>query len=131
LVIIRFFTFIHFKFQNAGSGVKVVLYKHLETQYYATGQGPLKLSDPASHAATNGLVDRLVEGLVDGLVESQQKLLKLVVDNPQISKRRMAEIIGISTTAIDKNIEQLKRKKLLERVGSPKAGIWKVRKPKK
>jgi predicted HTH transcriptional regulator len=115
--------------------VKVVLYKHLETQHYATGKGPLKLSDPASHAATNGLVDRLVEGLVDrlvdGLVESQQKLLKLVVDNPQISKRRMAEIIGISTTAIDKNIEQLKRKKLLERVGSPKAGIWKVRKPKK
>jgi ATP-dependent DNA helicase RecG len=112
-------------------GVKVVLYKHLETQYYATGKGPLKLSDPASHAATNGLVDGLVQGLVDGLVESQQKLLKLVVDNPQISKRRMAEIIGISTTAIDKNIEQLKRKKLLERVGSPKAGIWKVRKPKK
>jgi predicted HTH transcriptional regulator len=123
LVIIRFFTFIHFKFQNTESGVKVVLYKHLETQYYATGKGPLKLSDPASHAETNGLVD--------GLVESQQKLLKLLVDNPQISKRLMAEIIGISTTAIDKNIEQLKRKKLLERVGSPKAGIWKVRKPKK
>lgn len=39
--------------------------------------------------------------LADGLVESQQMILKLVAKNAKISKREMAETIGISTTAID------------------------------
>jgi ATP-dependent DNA helicase RecG len=67
---------------------------------------------------------RLVDGLVDGLVESQQRILMLVKENPRISKREMADCIGISTTAIDKNIVTLKDKGLLQRVGSDKAGYW-------
>lgn len=66
----------------------------------------------------------LVDGLVDGLVESQQRILMLVKENPRISKRQMADCIGISTTAIDKNIAALKDKGLLQRIGSDKAGYW-------
>ena len=68
----------------------------------------------------NGLVD----GWVDGLVESQQRILMLIKENPRISKREMADCIGISTTAIDKNIVALKDKGLLQRIGSDKAGYW-------
>ena len=66
----------------------------------------------------------LVDGLVDGLVESQQRILMLIKENPRISKRQMADCIGISTTAIDKNIAALKAKGLLQRIGSDKAGYW-------
>jgi len=38
----------------------------------------------------------------------------------------MAESVGISTTAIDKNIVALKKKGLLRRIGSPKGGYWEV-----
>ena len=41
-----------------------------------------------------------------------------------ISKKEMAEKLGISTTAIDKNINQLKKKGLLLRVGPDKGGHW-------
>ena len=41
-----------------------------------------------------------------GLVDSQKKILKLVEQNLSISKREMAKRIGISTTAIDKNIKR-------------------------
>ena len=61
-----------------------------------------------------------------GLVESQQMILKLVAKNPKISKREMAETIGISTTAIDKNIEKLKNAKLIKRVGSSRSGYWSI-----
>jgi len=71
---------------------------------------------------TNGLVD----GLVDGLVESQKKILKLMKKSPQISKEEMARKIGISTTALDKNINTLKKKGLLTRIGPAKGGHWKV-----
>jgi predicted HTH transcriptional regulator len=45
---------------------------------------------------------------------------------PHISKREMADSIGISTTAIDKNIVALKDKGLLQRIGSDKAGYWAI-----
>jgi len=68
----------------------------------------------------------LVDGLVDGLVESQRKILLLVLKNPSVSKREMADQIGISTTAVDKNIISLKSKGLLIRVGPDKGGCWEV-----
>jgi len=71
--------------------------------------------------------ERLVDGLVDGLAESQQKIIQLILNNPRISKRKMAESIGISTTAIDNNIKTLKDKAIIERVGSDRTGYWKIR----
>lgn len=73
-----------------------------------------------------GLVDGLVEGLVDRLVESQRRIMILISENPHISKRAMAEHIGISTTAIDKHIETLKNKGFLRRIGPAKGGHWEV-----
>jgi len=64
--------------------------------------------------------------LADGLAESQQKIIRLVLKNPKISKKEMAEKVGISTTAIDKNIAALKEKNILKRVGSDRAGHWEV-----
>ena len=47
-------------------------------------------------------------------------------ENPKISKQKMAEIIGISTTAIDKNIKILKSTDCIKRIGPDKGGHWKV-----
>ena len=69
---------------------------------------------------------RLVEGLVEGLVENQRKMLEIIKSNPSVSKDVLATQIGISTTAIDKNIIQLKKKGLLKRVGPDKGGHWEV-----
>jgi len=68
----------------------------------------------------------LVEGLVEGLVESQKKILELAKQNPRISKAELANKIGISTTAIDKNIETLKQKGLIKRIGPDKGGHWEI-----
>jgi ATP-dependent DNA helicase RecG len=38
----------------------------------------------------------------------------------------MAQAIGISTTAIDKNLTKLKQKGILRRVGPDKGGHWEV-----
>ncbi len=65
-------------------------------------------------------------GLVEGLVESQKEILRFMQDDPQISKREIAQRLGISTTAVDKNITQLKNKGLLMRVGPDKGGHWEV-----
>jgi len=60
------------------------------------------------------------------LADSQQKIIQLILTNPTIRKKEMAKRIGISTTAIDKNIETLKRKHLIARIGNARGGYWKV-----
>ena len=68
----------------------------------------------------------LAERLVEGLAESQKAILRMVEKKPTISKKEMAAIIGISTTALDKNIKKLKEKGLLKRIGTAKDGQWVV-----
>lgn len=70
--------------------------------------------------------ERLVEKLVEGLVENQKKIIKLIKNNSAISKKELSHKIGISTTAIDKNISQLKKKGLLRRIGPDKGGYWEI-----
>jgi len=69
---------------------------------------------------------RLVDRLVEGLAENQKKILGLVSENLYISKKQMAESIGISETAVDKNIAALKKKGILKRIGPAKGGHWEV-----
>ena len=77
-----------------------------------------------------GLVETTQEGLVEttqeGLVETQSKILKMMTENPTVSKQKVAEFIGISSTAVDKNIDTLKKKRFIKRIGPAKGGYWKV-----
>ncbi|MFH1249853.1 MAG: winged helix-turn-helix transcriptional regulator [bacterium] len=63
---------------------------------------------------------------VEKLAESQKKILELIKINPKISKKEMSNRIGINTTAIDKNIEKLKQKGFLKRIGPAKGGYWEI-----
>ena len=53
-------------------------------------------------------------------------IIKAIHENSKISKRELEEIIGLSATAIDNNIDALKEMGLIERVGSAKGGHWKI-----
>src|SRR3546814_1321954 len=73
----------------------------------------MRISDWSSDVCSSDLEEiirqgGLVGGLVDGLVESQRKIVELIKANPKISKKDMADNIGISKTAIDKHIRSLK-----------------------
>jgi ATP-dependent DNA helicase RecG len=70
------------------------------------------------------LVDGLVNGLVDGLVENQKKMISLIKNKPTITIQELSQSIGISATAIDKNLMKLKEKKIIRRVGNNKNGGW-------
>ena len=83
---------------------------------------------PKTRVETQGerLAEGLVERLVEGLVESQRKILVLISQNPSVSKQEMADKIGISTTAVDKNIAYLRKKGLIKRIGAARGGHWEV-----
>ena len=58
--------------------------------------------------------------------KSSQKILQLVLEDSKITTSKMAEIIGISRRAIAKQIESLKQKGKIKRIGPDKGGYWEV-----
>lgn len=68
----------------------------------------------------------LLEQMIKGLSGIQQQIMRIVFDDPFMSGKKMAEIIGISTASISKNIGALKRKGLLKRVGTAGKGRWRI-----
>lgn len=76
----------------------------------------LRMTFPRSVVEEENLSPSSLKGvLVEGLADSQNKILKLIETNPNISKHEMADAIGISTTAIDENILVLKN--IIKRAG--------------
>lgn len=104
--------------EQLGSGIPRIL-KFYSKECFIFMKNFTRMAFPASEPVTQN-------GLVDGLVESQKQIVELIKANPKISKKVMAENIGISSTAIDKNINALRVKNVIKRVGSDRAGYWEL-----
>ncbi len=60
------------------------------------------------------------------LNETRIKIMEEMRNNPNITQIQLAQIIGISRTAIQNNISYLKENGYIERIGSPQTGYWQV-----
>lgn len=56
--------------------------------------------------------------------KSSQKIIELMLSNSQITIPEIAENIGITIRSVEKQIANLKKKGIVERLGSDKAGSW-------
>ncbi|MBI4981002.1 winged helix-turn-helix transcriptional regulator [Candidatus Woesearchaeota archaeon] len=119
-VLAEMFHEVHFV-ERWGRGISLILEKEPTADFDVVAE-IFTTSFKRKGADKGGLVERLVEGLA----ETQKKILELATKNQRVSKREMAERIGISTTAIDKNIASLKKKGILKRIGGAKGGHWEI-----
>ncbi len=53
-------------------------------------------------------------------------ILQLIKDNPTITRNAIAEVIGISPSAIQKHINRLKTDNIIVRHGGDRGGHWEV-----
>jgi ATP-dependent DNA helicase RecG len=53
-------------------------------------------------------------------------LLNLINKNNKITTQKLADILGVSRMTIARDIEYLKGKGMLERIGPDKGGFWKI-----
>lgn len=97
-----------------------------DTFFRATFQRPAEYALKDQKDGSNKLAEGLAERLVEGLAENQKKMLVLIAKNPHVSIKAMAQRLGISTTAVDKNLARLRQKGILCRVGPAKGGHWEV-----
>lgn len=54
------------------------------------------------------------------------EVLRLIKENPQITRKVLSETIGIASSAIQKHINRLKAEGIIRRVGGDYGGYWKV-----
>jgi ATP-dependent DNA helicase RecG len=76
------------------------------------------LKEPASEGLGNQLGNQLGN--------TKERILAEMKTNPKISGAQLAEILNISTTAVEKNIKQLREDGLIERIGGTR-GHWEVK----
>ena len=62
------------------------------------------------------------------LNDTQQKIIKLLLEDHQLSAVKLAEKIGVASRNIENNIKKLKEYGILIRHGSPKNGITDLKK---
>ena len=70
--------------------------------------------------------EKWVEKWVEKLTDNRVKILKEVHNNSKVTKKELEQVVGISASAIDNNIDFLKDLGLLTREGSDKGGNWKI-----
>lgn len=62
----------------------------------------------------------------DDLNDTQKRILELLSRDAQLSAKKIADVIGISSRNIESNIKKLKKCGILIRHGSPKNGYWEI-----
>jgi Fic family protein len=91
--------------------------KHQNDKYGAT-------SDESEFVEnTSEFVEKFAEN------ETQRAILRLLIAQPTISAKRIAEEVGITPRGVQKSIDVLKKRGVVERIGSAKGGRWLVKKP--
>lgn len=57
---------------------------------------------------------------------TREKILNLIRKDNTITQTEMAKVLGITRDGISYNIRILRKKGILERIGSTKNGVWKI-----
>lgn len=73
-----------------------------------------------------GSVGKISEKNRNDLNDTQKQIVDLLSRDAQLSAKKMAEAIGISSRNIEANIKKLKGRGILIRHGSPKNGYWEI-----
>lgn len=58
--------------------------------------------------------------------ETREKIVEAMRKKPDISRRELVELLGISSSAIQKHIRLLKNDGIIIRIGSDRKGLWRV-----
>ncbi len=55
------------------------------------------------------------------------KILELIKQNPKITLEEIANVLGISKRAVEKQVKKLREANIIERIGSDRSGWWKIK----
>lgn len=69
-------------------------------------------------------IENIEDDLFSTLSDTEKKVVRLILKNPEITQDKMAEIMGMSKNGIRYVMKKLKKREILVRVGATKKGKW-------
>ena len=63
-------------------------------------------------------------GLNVALNKTEKKVIALLIENPELTSVKLAETVGVTKRTIERTFKSLQEKKMIERIGSKRDGIW-------
>ena len=74
-----------------------------------------------------GVILKSIKSSVNSSVNTGDKILEYLKENPKTTIKELAEILNLTTRAIEKQIANLKSNNKLIRVGSARKGYWEIK----
>jgi len=72
-------------------------------------------------------LDKAVQGTTQETTqETAQEIIRLIIQNPNITRQKMAETLGISGDGVKYHLRKMQEKNVIRRVGPTKGGHWEV-----
>lgn len=76
----------------------------------------------------DGSINDSINGSINGILSKYEKsIVHIIKENPNVTRKEICKILSLSIRTVDRNMESLKNKKVIERVGSNKSGKWVVK----
>jgi ATP-dependent DNA helicase RecG len=95
------------RFENIKTGFQVIFYRPKSTVPVAHEKASQKASQKTSQ-------------------KTSQKIMELIMADPSITIESLARNLGITDRAIKMQIQNLKKKGLIQRIGPDKGGYWQI-----
>ena len=69
---------------------------------------------------------RIPEKTTQKTEKTTQKILDIIKDNPRVTRKELAELVGMTADGIKWNLEKLKKIGKIRRIGPDKGGKWDI-----
>lgn len=116
------------RIEKWGRGIKMILEREPATEFEEVGMVQFIVTFRRKAGALPAGVFQGT-GSQKSSQKSSQKILDMILSNPHITIKDMADALKITDRAVKKNINNLKTEGLLKRIGPDKGGYWEVVKP--
>ena len=70
--------------------------------------------------------EALSEKLSDKFSDKEQRVLKLLMEDPGFTSVQIADQLNVSRVSVTKYLKALKEKGVISRIGSDRKGYWKI-----
>jgi ATP-dependent DNA helicase RecG len=87
---------------------------------------PVTSTDNVEQKLAGGWGEKWGEKWGETLSRTRREIVEAMIRNPRISSVQLATEVGISSTAIEKNLKFLKENGFIARIGPAKGGHWEV-----
>lgn len=83
--------------------------------------------EAGSDGSINGSNDSISGSInLENLTDTERKVYQAILNDPQITRNSLIEMLGLSIRTVDRAIKSLKEKNAIKRIGSNKTGYWSI-----